>query len=525
MFSVVSMLNVGDKEKQFVVEGYIINNGKLLLMNHKKLSMWLPPGGHIEKNELPDEAIKREVKEETGYDIEIEQAVSYPEEYNVAFIQNPNHIQVEDIKGDHYHIDLVYLCRIVGGKLNGNLESKEVRFFSLDEINALENVPGEVKYFCNRILTKETELTDKLMVLQSIINTNDVDFSDTSLLVVQHIKKNTVAFIKSLKNARFKEIVVIGKPYSVEKTAARELSTLCKLIIPSYEEMESLEVVNKATAQINGKFICLDLGGYLSRYFYKNRSESQPIGLIEDTKNGLWFDKTAKFSFPLVSIASSELKELESTFVARSIIRNTENIIINELQRTISGFNVLIMGYGTIGESISRDMKMNCNLCVYDIAKLRLARAKAEGLRIIQKLDNLNEYDLIIGATGETPFKNELLRLKNNVILVNGSTRKKEFFFESIKHRIKTQVSGNGITTYTLDNNKKLHLLNYGYPVNFFNTESIPEPVLDLLFSEMFVIMQKIKKGLLKNKFYQIENLDLTTEERIAGLWLDKYAQ
>ena len=519
------MLNVGNKEKQFVVEGYVINNGKLLLMNHKKLSMWLPPGGHIEKNELPEEALKREVKEETGYDIEIEQTVNYPEEYNVSFIQNPNHIQVEDIKGEHYHIDLVYLCRVVGGQLNGNLESKEVRFFSLDEINALENVPGEVKYFCNHILTKETKLIDKLTVLQSIIIASDVDFSDTSLLVVQHIKRNTVAFIKLLKSVRFKEIVVIGKPYSVDKTAATELSVLCRLIMPSYEEMESLDVVNKAMTHINGKFICLDLGGYLSRYFDKNGSEIQPIGLIEDTKNGLWFDETAKFSFPLVSIASSELKKLESTFVARSIIRNMENIIINEMQWTTSGFNVLLIGYGTIGETLSRNMKQDCNLCIYDTAKLRLASAKTEGLKIIQTLDNLNEYDLIIGVTGEMPLKTELLRLKNNVILVNGSTRKREFFFESIAHRVKTQVSGNGITTYTLDNNKKIHLLNYGYPVNFFNTESVPEPVMDFLFSEMFVIMQQIKKGLIKNGFHRIENVDFTVEERIAGLWLDKYAQ
>jgi 8-oxo-dGTP pyrophosphatase MutT (NUDIX family) len=36
------------------------------MLKHKKLGKWLPPGGHIEPNELPDDAACREVLEETG---------------------------------------------------------------------------------------------------------------------------------------------------------------------------------------------------------------------------------------------------------------------------------------------------------------------------------------------------------------------------------------------------------------------------------------------------------------------------
>ena len=45
--------------------------GKVLLHLHRKLGMWLPPGGHIEKDELPDEAAVREVLEETGVKVEL----------------------------------------------------------------------------------------------------------------------------------------------------------------------------------------------------------------------------------------------------------------------------------------------------------------------------------------------------------------------------------------------------------------------------------------------------------------------
>ena len=39
---------------------------KMLLVFHKKFHKWVQPGGHIEDNEVPEEAAIREVYEETG---------------------------------------------------------------------------------------------------------------------------------------------------------------------------------------------------------------------------------------------------------------------------------------------------------------------------------------------------------------------------------------------------------------------------------------------------------------------------
>ena len=61
-----------------VVAGYIYHNDKVLLVHHKKLDLWLPVGGHIDANETPDDALHREVKEETGMDIEILNQNSIP---------------------------------------------------------------------------------------------------------------------------------------------------------------------------------------------------------------------------------------------------------------------------------------------------------------------------------------------------------------------------------------------------------------------------------------------------------------
>ena len=46
--------------------GFLIEGQKVLLVKHKKLGIWLSPGGHIDRGELPHKAAEREFREETG---------------------------------------------------------------------------------------------------------------------------------------------------------------------------------------------------------------------------------------------------------------------------------------------------------------------------------------------------------------------------------------------------------------------------------------------------------------------------
>ena len=58
--------------RDFTVAVFVVWQGCVLLHPHRKLGLWLPPGGHIEANELPDEAAVREVLEESGVRIVLE---------------------------------------------------------------------------------------------------------------------------------------------------------------------------------------------------------------------------------------------------------------------------------------------------------------------------------------------------------------------------------------------------------------------------------------------------------------------
>ena len=101
--------------RHFTATGFVVHRGSVALHWHPKVKAWLPPGGHIEPNEDPVQAVKREVLEETGLEVEVlntgaELRLPYPEE-----VIAPYTIMVEDIhdpvQGFHKHIDMIYFCR------------------------------------------------------------------------------------------------------------------------------------------------------------------------------------------------------------------------------------------------------------------------------------------------------------------------------------------------------------------------------------------------------------------------------
>lgn len=65
--------------RAFSVAAFLVNGDDVLLIKHKRLGLWLPVGGEVERVlnredgegliwETPLEAVKREIKEETGLD-------------------------------------------------------------------------------------------------------------------------------------------------------------------------------------------------------------------------------------------------------------------------------------------------------------------------------------------------------------------------------------------------------------------------------------------------------------------------
>ncbi len=102
--------------RHFVATVYVVTDGATLLHEHDKLGLWLPPGGHVDRDELPHEAAKREVREETGLDVELLREHDGVTSPTVESLPEPAHLLLEDIDVHeegvgHQHIDFVYYGR------------------------------------------------------------------------------------------------------------------------------------------------------------------------------------------------------------------------------------------------------------------------------------------------------------------------------------------------------------------------------------------------------------------------------
>ncbi|MGZ3633250.1 MAG: NUDIX hydrolase [Parachlamydiaceae bacterium] len=138
-------------QRQLTASAYIIGEQQVLLIHHRKLQKWLPPGGHVEANEIPSEAVKREVLEETGLQIQIisDEYVEI-DRWNAKSLPRPYLCLLEEIPAfgeqeAHQHIDFIYLARPIGGVETLNThETNGLRWFTLAEIEALA---GDVEIF------------------------------------------------------------------------------------------------------------------------------------------------------------------------------------------------------------------------------------------------------------------------------------------------------------------------------------------------------------------------------------------
>ncbi len=121
-----------DADRDFVAGAFIVRNGKVLLLNHKKYGFWLQPGGHIEDGETPDECAVRETLEETGLKIEI---VGSETEFDESFdLPQPLNINLHKIGEDHWHCDFQYLARPVDNVDKKEYSEKDLKWCSREEL-------------------------------------------------------------------------------------------------------------------------------------------------------------------------------------------------------------------------------------------------------------------------------------------------------------------------------------------------------------------------------------------------------
>lgn len=152
--------------------GILIHQDRVLLVKHKKLGIWLNPGGHTEPDELPHCTAEREFWEETGVEVEAYSPGEIPSDDQSEYLPNPILSNLHWISQQNYdvrtqnagakeknwqrgceqHLSLLYLVKPKTERVDfrENIEETDgISWFTQAEVRTLEtnaNIKYEVEY-------------------------------------------------------------------------------------------------------------------------------------------------------------------------------------------------------------------------------------------------------------------------------------------------------------------------------------------------------------------------------------------
>jgi 8-oxo-dGTP diphosphatase len=116
---------------------------QVLLVHHKKMDRWMPPGGHQEEDENAYQTAIREVKEETG--IDIAEYLPTPKQIDdqAVSLALPRYVLEEridarDEQPEHFHLDFIYVVAVPHQEVTyQETESHSIGWFTEEEVEKL----------------------------------------------------------------------------------------------------------------------------------------------------------------------------------------------------------------------------------------------------------------------------------------------------------------------------------------------------------------------------------------------------
>jgi ADP-ribose pyrophosphatase YjhB (NUDIX family) len=107
---------------------------RLLMVHRTDNDLWSIPGGAMDIGESIADAVVREVREETGLDVEVTGIV--------GIYTNPRHVMAYADGEVRQQFSVCFTTRLLGGQLRTSTETSQVRFVNRDDLRGLNVHPS-----------------------------------------------------------------------------------------------------------------------------------------------------------------------------------------------------------------------------------------------------------------------------------------------------------------------------------------------------------------------------------------------
>jgi hypothetical protein len=325
--------------------------------------------------------------------------------------------------------------------------------------------------------------------LKSVFHAHASALQGLRLLIVQHIRHDTIDLLLALRAAGVEVIALLGPAYSEESLALKRArdhgfdAFVCR-----YEELPG-RIAERIDRLPDIRLGVVDTGGYASDLPQADRL----LFRVEMTNHGLW-QYRAKNCSRVVEIAATTNKSIENIFIGRAIVR----AILREMGiESFEGRGLGVVGFGGIGANVSRwaaRLGAAVSVCERDPSKLIAAAALGFEPMALDALVDANP--VIVGCTGQDPFAGWQLAPQTPRQLFSGSSKAAEFT--------------------NLLPHPNLVVRNSGLPINFLH-DSLPPAIAEHLFiTLMFALIQAHR-----DPADGIRPLDETRQREANRIWLE----
>ena len=134
-------ITMNERKHIVVVAAIIVRDGRIFATQRgygEWKDWWEFPGGKIEHGETPEDALKREIREELATEIEMDELFT-----TVEYDYTKFHLTMH-----------CYLCTIVNGELS-LLEHEDARWLAIDELDSVKWLPADKDVIEKLTTTKE----------------------------------------------------------------------------------------------------------------------------------------------------------------------------------------------------------------------------------------------------------------------------------------------------------------------------------------------------------------------------------
>lgn len=179
-----------------VVNAVVQNQESVLLIQRGKepaKGSWVVPGGHVKHDEDLEEAVIREVKEETGLDVKV-----------VGIINVKTDKEGLDPRG--YHLAITFSVTPIGGRIRKTKEAMDIKWFKLGRLP--QNIGLGCKEYFQETITKEQQIKELVKYVPPMSMVNQIIYKD----------KTKILLGKRNKPPYFSEWVLPGGHFSFDES-------------------------------------------------------------------------------------------------------------------------------------------------------------------------------------------------------------------------------------------------------------------------------------------------------------------